>query len=106
MGTTTNLTWKGFYTYTIEDEEFEVEFKAIGTHWHQPAVMYYKDGSGSPEEDETEVTEVTIESVTLNGIVLDESDFTPWQIDDMKEKIEDAIYDGEYEPECEEDRSI
>ena len=108
MVTTNNLTWKGFYIYKLEEkelevEEFEIEFKAFGTYWHQDAVMYYKDGTGSPEEEETEVTQITIESIKLNGIVLDEDDFTPWQIDDMKEKNTDAIYDGDYEPEYEDD---
>lgn len=96
MGTSVNVTWKGSYTYSIRDKEYEVEFLARGSHWHQPAVFYYKDGSGSPEEDEIDVDKITIESVIHNGVdILD--NLPEGIIEELEEKIEDAIYDGAYE---------
>ena len=98
MGTTVNVTWHNFYTFGIREKTYEVEFSAKGTHWHQPAVFYYKDGSGSPEEDEIDVDEVTIESVVFNGSDIT-SDLSPELIEKLKEDITDKIYDGDYEPE-------
>lgn len=84
------LIWEDSYTYNLEEEgfekeEFKVEFKAEGTYWQK-----------NDANKEILVTQVTIKSIKLNGIVLDGDDFTPWQIDDMQEKIADAIYDGKY----------
>lgn len=97
MGTTVEVKWHDFFTYQIRDKEYEVEFLARGSHWHQPAVLYYKDGSGSPEEDEIDVDEVTIESVIYDGedIV---NNLSQKLIEKLEEEITDKIYDGDYEP--------
>lgn len=98
MGVSVNVKWHGIYTFGIRDKTYEVEFSAKGTNWHQPAVFYYKDGSGSPEEDEDDVNEVTIESVIYNGVDI-VNDISDEMIEKLKEDITDKIYDGEYEPE-------
>ena len=45
------------------NETFEVEFTAMGKYWYQPCVMYFKDGTGQPEDWDVEDIEVVIKSI-------------------------------------------
>lgn len=95
---------KVYYNGTWTFENFTVEFTAIGNYWYQPCVMYFADGTGQPEDWDVEDIEVTIKSIknletghTLTSEVEFNYNFSFEKIEDIKEKIADACYEGEYE---------
>jgi hypothetical protein len=85
------------YSGTWSDETFKVEFTATGNYWYQPCVMYFADGTGQPEDWDVEDIEVTIKSIKNKATGITVTELFPTEIEDIKEKIADACYEGEYE---------
>lgn len=85
------------YHGTWSDETFDVEFTATGNYWYQPCVMYFKDGTGQPEDWDVEDIEVTIESIVNVATGITVTELLPDEIENIKDKIAEACYDGEYE---------
>jgi len=90
------------YSGTWSNKTYEVEFTATGNYWYQPCIMYFKDGTGQPEDWDVEDIEVTIKSIRnlktgyLMAFEIDHY-LTADEIKDIKEKIADACYEGEYD---------
>ena len=79
------------------NETFEVEFTAMGKYWYQPCVYYFKDGTGQPEDWDVEDIEVTIKSIKNKETGIAVTELSSDDVEDIKEKIADACYEGEYE---------
>lgn len=95
-----SVKWSGEKTYTINGDEYEVEFTAYGTYYYDPGCMYLRNGDpGYPPEEDVEVEEVEIESLFRYDPVIDDGVEV---VDDaveeaITEAIIEALCDGQYE---------
>lgn len=86
-----NMKFKSLVLVTFNEREFEVYVNAKGNHYHEPCVMYFKDGSGQPEYDEFEVDDFEIERVYEPAKEKDTTEFEGNK--DFEEAVSDALYD-------------
>lgn len=75
------------YNGTWTNEQFKVKFEAISDYWYQPCVMYFKDGTGQPEDWGVEDIEVTIKSIKNKATGIIVTELLPSKVEDIKEKI-------------------
>ena len=57
MGTKIHYT-KDDLLLTVGGKDYSVSVKVTADYWYQPCVMYFKDGSGQPEDEGWDVEEV------------------------------------------------
>ena len=54
---------------TVKDVEWQLDFEAKGTWYHEDGCMYRRNGDpGDPPYDETEIEEINILSAMINGV--------------------------------------
>ena len=68
MGTKIKYENKDLHLF-LSGVEFSVDVKATADYWYQPCVMYFKDGSGQPEDEGWEVEDIKATWSLNNGIV-------------------------------------
>lgn len=89
-----SVKWVGCKTYTINEDEYEVEFKAYGTYWHDPGCMYLRNGDpGYPPEEDIEIDDVEIESIFRYDPVIDDG-VEVVDDEEIEEAIEEAIIES------------
>ena len=107
------VTYNGTITFKHNNESYSAEVSATANWYHQPCVMYFKDGSGQPEYDEFEIDELEVTSLynedTETDCLADYEADEKYK-DSIDEDITDALYDmdsdewsGSEEPDYEED---
>ena len=90
------VTYKGNITFKHNNESYYAEVSATANWYHQPCVMYFKDGSGQPEMDEFEIDELEVTSLYNEDAETD--CFADYESDEkykdsIDEDITDALYD-------------
>ena len=85
--TKTELTFNSFVFVNYKGRELEVHCIAKGEYWYQPCVMYFKDGSGQPEDEDFEIEKFDIEKVVENGEVV-----TDYDTDELLELVEEQLF--------------
>lgn len=104
----TKVYYEGPVTFKLNGETYIAEVKAVADYWYQPCVMYFKDGSGQPEDWEYEINELKILSLEdTNGIPYIETYNTNKDFkDDVDEAVSDELmemseweFPEDYEPE-------
>ena len=90
MGTKVSYSNKNL-NLTLDDRNYRIEVEAVADYWYQPCVMYFKDGTGQPEDEDWEIQDVqsTWYEIDRKG---NETLITP--DDDMLECLEDWIYEN------------
>ena len=104
-------TFNGTVVFKYNDESYEAKVNAKAKYYYQPCVMYFKDGTGQPEDDELEIESLEVES--LRNEDTDTDCMEKYNSDEnYKEEIDEAISDvlyesdewkGKEEPEYDED---
>ena len=90
------VTFNGNLAFKHKEESYCAEVSATANWYHQPCVMYFKDGSGQPEYDEFEIDELTVTSLYNEDAQRDcFQDYTNDEV--FKEAIEYDINDALYE---------
>ena len=94
--TNTKLHYNGKITFVFENTSYCASVRAEANYYYQPCVMYFKDGSGQPEDEEFEINSLEIESLIDEELGVDL--ITRFNTDEeFKSKFEDEIYDVLYE---------
>ena len=90
------VTFNGNLTFKHNEESYCAEVSATANWYHQPCVMYFKDGTGQPEDDDFEITSLEVES--LRNEDTDKDCMEKYNSDEnYKEEIDEAISDVLYE---------
>lgn len=90
MGWTYNIKCEDTVEFEFNNEQCVAEVIAEGIDYHQPEVMYYKDGSGQPEDDEIEITKLLVKSLYIDGSdCLDKYNSD----NNFADEIDDCIFD-------------
>ena len=89
-------TFNGTVVFKYNDESYEAKVNAKANYYYQPCVMYFKDGTGQPEDDELEIESLEVES--LRNEDTDTDCMEKYNSDEnYKEEIDEAISDVLYE---------
>ena len=85
--------YEGPVTFKLNGETYIAEVKAVTDYWYQPCIMYFKDGSGQPEDWEYEIDELEILSLKdTNGIPYIET-YNDTANKDFKDNVDEAVSD-------------
>lgn len=102
--------YSGSVSFKFNDESYEAEVNAVADYYYQPCVMYFKDGTGQPEDSDFEIDELEIKS--LYNEDTDTECMSRFNSDeDFKEQIEDAVREElnggvEWNYGCEQDEAV
>lgn len=96
------LTYNGSVNFKTGGEYYEAEVLATAYYYHQPCVMYFKDGSGQPEYDEFEIDELEVVKLQLEGEdgyvdVTDKYNSDKAFKDDIDEAIEEYLNEMDWD---------
>ena len=95
-----NIHYNGPLKIEVNGKKYQVEVEAKGTCYYQPCVMYFKDGSGQPEDWDYETDEFKV--IELIDWDTEEDMLFAYNSDpDFKGDVDDAIYDELYDVEWE-----
>lgn len=90
------VTYKGTLVFKHNNESYYADVYATADWYHQPCVMYFKDGSGQPEMDDFEIDELEVTSLYNEDTKTD--CFADYTADEnFKESIDEAITDALYD---------
>lgn len=85
--TKNKLTFESFVLVNYNDRELEVHCIAKGEYYYQPCVMYFKDGTGQPEDEDFTVENIEICRVFENG-----EEVTNYDTDELLELVDEQLY--------------
>ena len=103
---TKKITFNGTLVFVSSGVSYEAEVYATANYYYQPCVMYFKDGSGQPEDEELEIDDYEIKSLRNEDSDTDclekynNDEFFKKQID---EDLTDALIDMDSDKWCGED---
>ena len=93
---TSDLSFNGILVFVYNGESYEAKVIAKANYYYQPCVMYFKDGSGQPEDDDLEVD--SFEVASLRNEDTDTDCFERYNQDKVfRDEIDEAISDELYE---------
>ena len=88
-------TFNGTVVFMYNNESYEATVYAKAKYYYQPCIMYFKDGTGQPEDDELEIE--SLEIISLRNEDTDTDWMDKYNNDkDYREEIEEAIADELY----------
>ena len=104
-------TFNGTVVFKYNDESYEAKVNAKANYYYQPCVMYFKDGTGQPEDDELEIESLEVESLRnedTNTDCMEKYNSDENYKEEIDEAISDVLYEsdkgkGKEEPEYDED---
>lgn len=90
---TTRITYNGTVCFKYNGNDYEAEVRAGADYFYQPCVMYFKDGTGQPEDSDLTVEELTVE--TLLNVDTDEDMIKKYENDKAFRDCIDEIIDNQ-----------
>ena len=106
----TKLSFDGFVIVNFENKCFEVDVKGVGNYFYQPCVMYFKDGSGQPEDEDFEIDNFEISEIrntdkneVVTDLYINNKDFEEAVSDALYDAYENGEWTGDEPPEPDED---
>lgn len=90
---TTRITYNGTVCFKYNGNDYEAEVWAGADYFYQPCVMYFKDGTGQPEDSDLTVEELTVE--TLLNVDTDEDMIKKYESDKAFRDCIDEIIDNQ-----------
>ena len=90
VDSTTRLTYCGSVCFNYEGNDYEAKVRAEADYWYQPCVMYFRDGTGQPEDSDLTIEELEVEE--LLNCDTDEDMIKKYDSDkDFRDCIDEAI---------------